>query len=87
MDVNLKREAQVRADRIAAFRAELTELEREQGLTLTPEQRSHLEAHLEGVLATLARQFGADVTDSAKRTVHPWVVGSFSSKGKDRRGS
>jgi uncharacterized membrane protein len=67
MDRNLQRKAQQRADRIAAFRAELAELEREQGLTLTAEQHSRLHAHLEGVLSMLSRQYGVDVTESAKR--------------------
>jgi uncharacterized membrane protein len=67
MDIDLRRKAQRRADRIALFRAELAELEREQGLILTPQQRSRLDTHLEGVLSTLSRQFGADATQSAKR--------------------
>jgi len=67
MDLNVKRQAQQRADRIAAFRAELAELEREQGLALTVEQRARLEAHLDRILSALARQYGVDVTESAKR--------------------
>jgi uncharacterized membrane protein len=67
MDTDLRRKAQQRADRIALFRAELAELEREQALALTPEQRSRLDAHLEGVLSSLSQQFGIDATESAKR--------------------
>ena len=67
MDTNLRRKAQRRADRIAVFRAELAELEGEQALVLTSDQRSRLDAHLEGVLSTLSRQFGIDATESAKR--------------------
>lgn len=67
MDIDLRRKAQQRADRIALFREELAELEREQGLVLTPDQRSRLDAHLEGVLSALGRQFGVDATESAKR--------------------
>jgi uncharacterized membrane protein len=67
LDIDPRRKAQRRADRIALFRAELAELEREQGLILTPEQRSRLDAHLEGVLSALSRQFGVDATESAKR--------------------
>ncbi len=67
MDANPKRKAQERADRITAFRAELTELEQENGLVLSPEQRSKLDSHLEGVLANLAKQFGIDISESAKR--------------------
>jgi hypothetical protein len=67
VDANLRRKAQRRADRIALFRAELAELEGEQALVLTPDQRSRLDAHLEGVLSNLSRQFGIDATESAKR--------------------
>ena len=67
MDANLRRKAQRRADRIALFRAELAELEGEKALVLTPDQRSRLDAHLEGVLSNLSQQFGIDVTESAKR--------------------
>jgi len=67
MDADLRRKAQQRADRIALFRDELAELEREQALVLTPEQRSRLDAHLERVLSNLSRQFGIDATESAKR--------------------
>ena len=67
MELTPQHQAQQRVDRIAAFRAELTELEREQALTLTPDQRAHLEAHLAQVLSTLREQFGADVTDAARR--------------------
>lgn len=67
MDTQQQRQAQQRADRIAAFRAELAELEREQGLTLTPDQRARLEAHLERVLAELKRQFGTDLSEPEKR--------------------
>jgi len=62
-----QRKAQGRANRIAAFRAELSELEQEHGLTLTPDQRSHLEAHLQGVLSELNRQFGVDISEPGRR--------------------
>jgi len=67
MDLNPHRKAQQRVDRIRAFREELAELERERALTLTPEQRTRLEAHLEGSLAGLTAQFDVDVTESGKR--------------------
>jgi hypothetical protein len=67
MDLDPKRKAQQRADRIAAFRAELAELGREQGLILTSEQQARLDAHLQSMLASLAGQYGADVSESAKR--------------------
>lgn len=59
--------AQARADRIAAFRAELCQLEQERELLLTPEQRSGLEAHLDRVVTDLTRHFGVDVSESARR--------------------
>ncbi|MBI4585543.1 MAG: DUF2157 domain-containing protein [Planctomycetes bacterium] len=67
MDIDARRKAQQRIDRIALFRAELDELEKERVLALTSEQRSSLDAHLDGLVATLARQFGADATESVKR--------------------
>ncbi len=67
VDLQHQRQAQQRADRIAAFRAELAELEREQGLVLTSDQRARLETHLERVLAELKRQFGAEVGEPDKR--------------------
>jgi uncharacterized membrane protein len=67
MNADPRRAAQQRADRIGLFQQELVELEHEGGLTLTPEQRARLAAHLEGVLASLSRRFGADASDSARR--------------------
>jgi uncharacterized membrane protein len=67
VDTEQQRAAQQRADRIAAFRAELAEPEREQGLVLTPDQRTRLEAHLQGVLRQLNRQFGADISEPERR--------------------
>lgn len=67
MNLDHHREAQQRADRIAAFRAELAELEREQALRLTPEQRGGIEAHHDRLLAALHREFAVDIDDSAKR--------------------
>jgi uncharacterized membrane protein len=66
-DLEQQRIAQQRADRIAAFRAELAELEREQGLTLTLDQRAQLDRHLQHVLAALKRQFGADISEPERR--------------------
>lgn len=67
MEFDPRKQAQQRVDRIALFREELAELEREQGLVLTVDQRGRLELHLRGVLADLERQFGVDATESAKR--------------------
>jgi len=62
-----QRQAQQRIERIAAFRAELAELEREGAVALTPEQRAGMEAHLDRVSRGLAAEFGVDVTQSAQR--------------------
>lgn len=67
MHADGRKAAQDRVDRIAAFRAELTELEREGGLTLTPEQSSSLDAHLQVLLSKLHKQYGIDATASARR--------------------
>ncbi len=67
MNVDPRRNAQRRMDRIAMFRAELAELEQERGLILTPEQRSQLDGHLERLLSSFHRQFGLDATESALR--------------------
>ena len=62
-----KRRAQQRADRIRAFREELTELEREGALTLDAAQRAGLETHLQRTLAAMAEQFDVDTTESQKQ--------------------
>jgi uncharacterized membrane protein len=62
-----KREAQQRADRIRAFRAELAELEREGALTLDAAERATLESHLQRTLAALAERFDVDTTESQKQ--------------------
>jgi hypothetical protein len=67
MDADCKKKAQERVDRITMFRAELDELEREDVLTLTLEQRSHLDTHHDDLLSGFQRQFGVDTTDSGKR--------------------
>jgi uncharacterized membrane protein len=67
VDIEQQRKAQQRADRIAAFRAELAELEKEEGLTLTADQRAHLDGHLQRILAGLNQQFGADINESERR--------------------
>jgi uncharacterized membrane protein len=67
MDMDARKKAQQRVDRIASFRSELAELEREGALNLTPEQRSRLDAHYGGLLSGFQQQFGVDVTDSGKQ--------------------
>ncbi|MBI4325534.1 MAG: DUF2157 domain-containing protein [Chloroflexi bacterium] len=77
MNPDAQRQAQQRADRIAAFRAELADLEREQGLTLTADQRSRLDAHLADVLSALTRQYGIAISDSAKRISWGMRIATF----------
>ena len=59
--------AQLRADRIRAFREELAELEREGALTLDAGQRATLDSHLQRTLAALAERFDVDTTESQKQ--------------------
>ena len=61
-----KDDAQRRADQIAAFRAELAELERE-GVTLDPGQREAIAAYHDEALRSLARDFDIDRGDREKR--------------------
>lgn len=62
-----KSQAQMRADRIRAFREELAELEREGALSLDPAQRERLESHLHQTLRSLASQYDIDTTASQKQ--------------------
>ncbi|HYL38466.1 MAG TPA: DUF2157 domain-containing protein [Bryobacteraceae bacterium] len=62
-----RREAQQRADRLRIFRAELDELERQQVLVLTDEQRARLEPFLDKSLEQLAAQYDIDTTESQKQ--------------------
>src|SRR4051812_10063272 len=49
-------EAPQRAERIAAFRAELAELAREGVLVLTEEERARVDAHQDAVLKTVVQE-------------------------------
>ncbi len=53
-------EAQKRADRIRAFREELSEIERDGALSLTPEQREAVRKYHSGLLGELARAYDVD---------------------------
>ena len=77
MAMDARKEAQKRVDRIALFQAELAELEREKGLTLTPDQRAGLDAHLARLLSRFQQEFGVDATDSARRVSWGMRVGSL----------
>jgi hypothetical protein len=61
-----KDDAQRRADQIAAFRAELRELERE-GAALDPPQLARIVAHHDEILGRLAHDFDVDRGDREKR--------------------
>lgn len=60
-------DAQREADRLRAFRDQLAELEAQNVLALTPEQRTSFEAHFARTLAALAETFDIDTSDSQKR--------------------
>ena len=65
---DLRKSAQQRVDRIASFRAELSDLAKEGGLALTPDQQSRLDAHLQDLLSKFQAEYGVDATDSARRS-------------------
>lgn len=67
MNPDQRRAAQQRLERIARFREELSALEQEEALALTPEQQTRLEAHLEALTQRLAREHGLDATESGRR--------------------
>ncbi|HOW64607.1 MAG TPA: hypothetical protein PK256_04910 [Verrucomicrobiota bacterium] len=56
-----------RIDRIGLFREELAELERERALILAPEQRSHLDRHLDRLLSDFRKTYGVDSAEKARR--------------------
>jgi uncharacterized membrane protein len=62
-----KQQAQRRADRIGAFRAELEELERSGALTLSEEQKESLHSHHDALLADLEKQFDIDASEDQKQ--------------------
>jgi uncharacterized membrane protein len=62
-----KQEAQRRADRIRAFRAELGQLLREGALELPDAQRARLDEHLDRTLAELAGLYDIDVSTAQKQ--------------------
>jgi hypothetical protein len=70
-------DAQRRADRIAAFRAELAALEGEGVLTLPEEQRARVLAHQDGLLRTFAARFDVDVSEGRKKLSLGMRIASF----------
>ena len=72
-----KNEAQKRADRIRAFRAELAEVEREQVIALTPDQRAGLTLYHDGLLRELAGDFDVDTSGEQKQISMGMRIVSF----------
>jgi uncharacterized membrane protein len=62
-----KQQAQKRADRIGAFRAELDELEQSGALTLTDQQKGSVNRHHDELLASFARQYDIDASKDQKQ--------------------
>lgn len=62
-----RRDAQQRADRLRIFRQELAELERQQVLALSDDQRARLEPFLDKTLQDLAAQYDIDTSESQKQ--------------------
>lgn len=62
-----KDEAQIRVDRIRAFQAELSNVERDGAIALTPEQRSCLGSYHDGLLGELAGDFDVDTSGEQKQ--------------------
>ena len=69
--------AQRRADRIAAFRAELKELEREGVLVLSPEEHARVAAHHEELLRELTARFDVDVGERERQLSWGMRIASF----------
>jgi uncharacterized membrane protein len=70
-------EAQKRADRIRAFRAELAEAERERVIALSPEQRQQLNAYHDGVLRKFADTYDVDTSGEQKQLSMGMRIVSF----------
>ncbi len=62
-----RREAQVRADRLCAFRNQLLEIEQDGILTLSDEQKQALNRYVEQSLNELSREFDIDTSDAQKQ--------------------
>lgn len=69
--------AQRRTDRIAAFREELQELEREGVLVLPPEERARVAAHHEELLRGLASRFDVDLGERERQLSWGMRIASF----------
>lgn len=69
--------AQARADRIAAFREELAELDRAGVLALAPDARAAVESYHQATLAALAERFDVDASAGGKQLSLGMRVASF----------
>jgi uncharacterized membrane protein len=72
-----KTAAQQRADAIRVFRDELSRLESEGGLALTPEQRQRLEAHHAALIESFGRSFDIDRTTEEAQLSAGMRIASF----------
>jgi len=72
-----KEQAQQRADRVRAFRDELDQLEREQVITLSSDQRDRLRAYHGGLLRDLAATFDVDTSGEQKQLSWGMRIVSF----------
>lgn len=72
-----KEQAQKRADRIRAFRDELAQLEGEQALVLTEDQRRRLAAHHDRLLRDLAGAYDVDTSGEQKQLSWGMRIVSF----------
>ncbi len=72
-----KSEAQRRADRIRAFRAELGQAEQDGAIGLTDEQRRGLASYHDGLLKKLAGDFDVDTTGEQKQLTLGMRIVSF----------
>ncbi len=70
-------DAQKRADRIRAFREELSALEAEGVLALTPDQKQRTQKHHDETLRALARTFDIDATEAQKQMSWGMRIASF----------
>jgi len=72
-----KQQAQKRANRIGAFRAELEELERSGALTLTDQQKGSVRRHHAALLADFAKQYDIDASSDQKQLSAGMRIASF----------
>lgn len=76
-ETSTRHEAQKRADRIRAFREELTTLADEGANPLTPEQQARLSAHHDALMARLAATFDVDRSEQSGRFSKGMVLASL----------